>query len=109
MTWRKACWSVLVVAAAFGAAECTGVGQNCNTDADCPSGFTCGGVIESCNPNGTAPVCPTLNDGSAAQCLAFSTVNEPVSYYCSGPDGQPYVYFSACNPLSGFCPASDFP
>ena len=84
-------------------------GSTCNTDADCPSGFTCGGVIESCNPNGTAPVCPTLNDGSAAQCLAFSTVNEPVSYYCSGPDGQPYVYFSACNPLSGFCPASDFP
>jgi hypothetical protein len=84
-------------------------GSTCNTDADCPGGFTCGGVIEGCDPNAPPPQCPPLNDGSAAQCLAFSTVNEPVSSFCAGPDGQPYVYFNACNPLSGFCPASDFP
>jgi len=48
MTWRKACWSVLVVAAAFGAAECTGVGQNCNTDADCNAQSVCDPTLKVC-------------------------------------------------------------
>jgi hypothetical protein len=84
-------------------------GSTCATDADCPSGFTCGGVIEGCDPTGAAPQCNPESDGTPTQCLGFNTVNQPVSYFCSGPDGQPYVYFNACNPLSGFCPASDFP
>lgn len=48
MTWRKTCWSVLVVAAAFGAAECTGVGQNCNTDADCNAQSVCDPTLKVC-------------------------------------------------------------
>jgi hypothetical protein len=82
-------------------------GSNCATDADCPSGFECGGVILECSGPGSN--CPPEANGTAVQCLAFNPVNEPAGYFCADPDGQPYVYSSACNPLSGFCPASDFP
>jgi Cys-rich repeat protein len=77
----------------------------CSTDADCPSGFECGGVIIEC-PGGT---CPATPDGTAVQCLTFNPVNEPPTPLCAGPDGQPFVYSRACAPLLGFCPALDYP
>jgi hypothetical protein len=77
----------------------------CTTDADCPGGFECGGVIIEC-PTGS---CPPTPDGTVVQCLTFNPVNEPATAFCAGPDGQPFVYNTACAPLSGFCPAADFP
>ena len=79
--------------------------SSCTTDADCPSGFACGGVIIEC-PSGQ---CPPTPDGTVVQCLTFNPVNEPPTAICAGPDGQPFVYNNACAPLSGLCPASDFP
>jgi hypothetical protein len=81
-------------------------GGGCTTDADCPSGFDCGGVIFGCTPGSP---CPPTPDGTAVQCLVFSPVNEPSQGFCAGPDGQPFVYSTNCSPLSGFCPASGFP
>src|SRR5208283_3322183 len=81
-------------------------GSTCSTDADCPSGFECGGVIYGCDP---AQGCPATPDGTPVQCLLFNPVNESPSYFCAGPNGQPYTYFSACSPLSGVCPALPYP
>jgi len=83
-------------------------GSTCNTDADCPSGFGCSGIIIQCVP-GTTNTCPPPADGTAVTCQAFSPVNEGTTYFCTGPNGAPYVYFDACAPLSGVCPASDYP
>jgi hypothetical protein len=77
----------------------------CATDGDCPSAFSCGGVIHEC-PGGA---CDAPADGTVVQCLIFNPVNEPATPICAGPDGQPFVYSLACAPLSGFCPATDFP
>jgi hypothetical protein len=80
-------------------------GGGCSSDADCPSGFDCGNIIYEC-PGGT---CPATPDGTPVQCLEFSPVNEGQTPICAGPNGEPFVYFTACGPLSGFCPASGFP
>ncbi len=82
-------------------------GSTCTTDADCPSGFGCSGIIYGDCVLGQA--CPPGSDGTQVTCQSFPTVNEPTSTYCAGPNGQPYVYFSACSPLSGTCPAEDYP
>jgi Bacterial Ig-like domain len=48
MTWRKRRWSVLLLAVALVAARCTGVGQNCTTDADCNSESVCDPTLKVC-------------------------------------------------------------
>ncbi len=78
-------------------------GSTCASDSDCPGGFTCSPVILSCQGPGDES-CP-----APGQCTLLTPVNESPSYYCTGPNGQPYQYFSACAPLSGTCPAEPYP
>jgi hypothetical protein len=77
-------------------------GQNCLVDADCPSGFDCGGVIFNCSASGSCdPVA-----GDTITCKAFQVENESGDqFYCSDSSGLPHVYFKSCAPSSGFCPA----
>jgi hypothetical protein len=81
-------------------------GAICSSAADCPSGFDCGGVIFGCDP---AAGCQKASDGSTPQCLLFTPVNDVPQYFCADASGQPYVYATACAPLSGTCPAQAFP
>ena len=81
-------------------------GVHCNTAADCPAGFDCGGVIFSCNASFNT--CPGLPNGTAT-CLGYTVENEPdEQFFCSDSSG-PHEYFKACAPSSGFCPASAAP
>jgi hypothetical protein len=83
-------------------------GSSCTTDADCPSGFDCGDVIFGCDPTAASP-CPPETNGTATQCLGYDAVNEGQLFFCSDPNGTPYVYSQNCTPLLGFCPAVGFP
>lgn len=77
-------------------------GQICLTDDDCPSGFDCGGVIFSCGNGG---VC-TPDNGETMTCTAFQVENEMGDQFlCADSTGKPHVYFKACAPRSGSCPA----
>jgi hypothetical protein len=80
-------------------------GTTCTTDDQCPSGFNCGGVIFGCAPGAGCP----QPGGTPVSCVLFNPVNDVPQYFCAGPDGNPYVYFNACAPLSGTCPAVPFP
>ncbi|MBM4779917.1 MAG: hypothetical protein GQE15_19605 [Archangiaceae bacterium] len=78
-------------------------GMICQNDDDCPSGFDCGGVIFSCRNGGT---CDAVS-GQTITCKAFQVENEEGDqFFCSGNNGLPHVYFRACAPRSGFCPAT---
>ena len=81
-------------------------GHDCSTDSDCPSGFDCGGVIFSCRNGGT---CDPVS-GQTITCKGFQVENEEGDqFFCSGNNGLPHVYFRACAPRSGFCPATAAP
>ncbi len=81
-------------------------GTRCQTDDDCPSGFDCGGVIFNCAQGGSCDAIP----GESVTCKAFQVENEEGDqFFCSGNDGKPHVYFRACAPSSGFCPATAAP
>jgi hypothetical protein len=81
-------------------------GMICQNESDCPSGFECGGVIFACR--GGAP-CEQAG-GQAITCRAFQVENEEGDqFFCAGANALPYVYFRACAPKSGFCPATAAP
>ena len=82
-------------------------GMICTVDADCPAGFDCGGVIFQCGSLGG--FCDAI-PGDTATCRAYQVENEVGDqFYCADSTGQPHVYFKACAPLSGFCPATVAP
>lgn len=81
-------------------------GMICQNDDDCPSGFDCGGVIFNCRGGAFCEAIP----GQTVSCRAFQVENEDGDqFFCSGNDGQPHVYFRACAPRSGSCPATAAP
>jgi Cys-rich repeat protein len=82
-------------------------GEDCMTDAECPSGFDCGPVIFSCD--GALSVCPDV-PGTTITCKGFMVENEMgEKFYCTDSTGQPHEYFKACAPQSGNCPATGSP
>jgi hypothetical protein len=81
-------------------------GMTCQTEDDCPSGFDCGGVIFSCRSGAICESAP----GQTISCRAFQVENEEGDqFFCTGNNGKPFVYFKACAPRSGFCPATAAP
>ena len=83
-------------------------GTTCLSQDDCPSGFDCGGVIFGCDPAGGQAAC-TQVPGQVITCLLFTPVNDIPQGFCADATGEPYVYYNACAPLSGSCPADPFP
>ncbi len=81
-------------------------GMICQDDDECPSGFDCGGVIFNCAGGGGCDAVP----GDTITCKAFQVENETGDrFFCADSTGLPHVYFRACAPKSGFCPATAAP
>jgi len=85
-------------------------GVDCQTDADCPAGYDCDGVIFGCFSVGSTSGCQDPNaPGTTITCKSFNVENEGIDLFCADPNGQPHTYFRSCAPNSGFCPASVSP
>ncbi len=85
--------------------------MQCTTQSQCPSGYDCGGVIFQCTTGEGGPCPPDPNrPGVTMTCQGFLVENEiGTQFYCADPSHQPNVYFRACAPISGFCPADALP
>jgi hypothetical protein len=82
--------------------QTTFCGMACQSEADCPSGYDCGGVIYGCQGSAS---CEQVA-GESITCRAYQVENEPGDqFYCSDASGRPHTYFRACAPKSGVCPA----